>query len=254
MLPLIEEEVVKKHQWIDSKEFLDLVAVAQSAPGVFAVNISIFVGYKLRKTPGALICTLGTVLPSFIAILLIAMFFHQIKDNVYVERIFKGIRPAVVALIAAPTFKLAKDAEITRYNIWIPVMSALLIWQLGVSPILIILIAGLGGYLYGRFYTEDKAAEEEDPSVLANEAEREAKAREKEVKKIQAEIEKAKKQQEEAARKEAKAQEKILAAQEKATEAQQKAAKLKEEERRQKGNDPSLFDMFDPRKIRDDND
>ena len=78
------------------------------------------------------------------------MFFHNFKDNVVVERIFKGIRPAVVALIAAPTFSMAKSAKISRYNIWIPVASALIIWLLGFSPIWVIIIAGVGGYLYGR--------------------------------------------------------------------------------------------------------
>ena len=254
MLPLIEREVVDKKKWIDSKEFLDLVAVAQTCPGVFAVNISIFIGYKLKKIPGAICVTLGSILPSFLIILLIALFFHQFKDNVIIERIFKGIRPAVVALIAVPTFKMAKDAKITRYTVLIPIVSAFLIWQLGVSPVYIILLAGLGGYLYGRFYTEDKQAEEESPSALADEAAREAKEKEKEVKRIQAEIEKAQRQKEEAIRKEAEAQVRIEKAKEKAAAAQQVAEKRKEEERRYKGDEPSLFDMFDPRRARDDND
>ena len=254
MLPLIEEEVVKKKKWIDSKEFLDMVAVAQSTPGVFAVNISIFIGYKMKKVPGAICVTLGSVLPSFLIILLIALFFHQFKGNAIIERIFKGIRPAVVALIAAPTFKLAKDANINRFNIWIPVVSALLIWQLGVSPVLIIILAGLGGYLYGRFYREDKEAEQDDVSTLADEAVREAKAKEKVVKKIQAEIDEAQRQKEKAMKKEAEAQKRIEEAREKAAIAQQEADKRKEEERRQKGEEPTLFDMFDPRRVRNDND
>lgn len=150
MLPLIQAEVVEKQKWIEKEEFLDLVAIAQSAPGVFAVNISIFVGYKLKGIRGSLITTLGAVLPSFLIILAIAMFFHAFSDNVYVERAFKGIRPAVVALIAAPTFSLAKTAKINRYTFWIPIVSALLIWLVGVSPIYIILIAGVAGYIYGR--------------------------------------------------------------------------------------------------------
>ena len=116
-----------------------------------AVNISIFIGYKLRGIRGSIITALGTILPSFIIILAIALFFHSFKDNPIVERIFKGIRPAVVALIAAPTFKMGKSAKIGMTNVWIPVVSALLIWLLGVSPIYIIIMAGLGGYLYGRY-------------------------------------------------------------------------------------------------------
>ena len=84
-----------------------------------------------------------------------ALFFHNFQDNVIVERIFKGIRPAVVALIAAPTFSMAKSARISRYNIWIPVVSALLIWLLGFSPIWIIIIAGVGGFLWGKLKKSD---------------------------------------------------------------------------------------------------
>lgn len=151
MIPMIETEVVNKHKWITKEEFLDLIAVAQSCPGVFAINMSTFIGYKLRKTRGAVSCSLGTALPSFLIILIIAMFFHQFQDNHVVQAIFRGIRPAVVALIAVPTFNLAKSAHITLSNCWIPVACALAIWAMGVSPIIIILAAGIGGWLYGTF-------------------------------------------------------------------------------------------------------
>lgn len=151
MLPLIEDEIVKKRQWIAPEDFVDLLAIAQSSPGVFAVNIAIFIGYRLRGVKGSLVTTLGSVLPSFCIILAIALFFTSYKDNLYIERMFKGIRPAVVALIAAPTFNMAKSARISRRNVWIPVVSALLIWLLGFSPIWIIVAAGVGGWLYGRY-------------------------------------------------------------------------------------------------------
>lgn len=151
MIPLIEEEVVNKRKWIDREAFLDLLAVAQTIPGVFAVNMSINIGYRLRKTRGAVTCTLGCVLPSFLIILAIALFFHSFRDNKTMEAIFKGIRPAVVALIAAPCIKLARSARITLSNVWLPVGAALLIWLLGVSPVYIILAVGIGGYMYGRY-------------------------------------------------------------------------------------------------------
>ena len=151
MIPMIEEEVVNKHHWTSKEELLDLIAIAQSCPGVFAVNISTFIGYKLNKKAGAFCTTLGAALPSFIIILLIAMFFHQFADNKVVAAMFRGIRPAVVALIAAPTFRLAKSARITLTNCWIPIACALAIWALGVSPILIIIIAAGAGYVYGQF-------------------------------------------------------------------------------------------------------
>ena len=150
MIPLIEEEVVNKHRWVEKDEMLDLIAIAQSCPGVFAINIATFIGYKLNKTRGAIATALGTALPSFLIILAIAMFFSQFKDNPYVAAMFRGIRPAVVALIAVPTFNLGKRAQLNVWTIWIPVVSALLIWLLGVSPIWIIIAAGIGGYIYGR--------------------------------------------------------------------------------------------------------
>jgi chromate transporter len=150
MIPIIEHEVVEKHKWVEKEEFLDLIAISQSCPGVFAINISVFIGYKLRKVRGALCTALGTALPSFVIILLIAMFFVQFKDNKVVAAMFNGIRPAVVALIAVPTFNLAKRAHITLANCWIPILSTILIWLMGVNPVFVILGAGLAGYMYGK--------------------------------------------------------------------------------------------------------
>ncbi len=151
MIPIIETEVVDKHKWITKDDFLDMIAVAQSCPGVMAINISVFIGYRLRKLRGALCMALGTALPSFLIILAIAMFFHQFEDNKVVAAIFRGIRPTVVALIAVPTFNMAKSAKITLTNCWIPIACALAIWMLGVSPIYVILIAGIGGFVYGKY-------------------------------------------------------------------------------------------------------
>jgi chromate transporter len=149
MIPMIEAEVVDKNRWVTKDEFLDLIAIAQSCPGVFAINTSVFIGYKLRKVRGAISCALGTALPSFIIILIIAAFFHQFEDNPIVAAMFRGIRPAVVALIAVPTFNMARSAKLNRFTIWIPIVSALLIWLLGVSPIYIIIAAAIGGLFFG---------------------------------------------------------------------------------------------------------
>lgn len=151
MVPLIENEIVTKRHWLAKEDFIDLLAIAQSSPGILAVNISIFIGYRLRGWRGSVITSLGTILPSFLIILSVALFFHSFKDNAVVERIFKGIRPAVVALIAAPTFNMAKSARINRFTLWIPVVSALCIWLLGFSPIWIIILAGVGGFMWGKY-------------------------------------------------------------------------------------------------------
>ena len=149
MIPAMEAEIVDRHKWMDRKDFIDLLAMAQTCPGAMAVNISVFVGYKLRKLPGAIITTLGVALPSFLIILLVAMFFHTFQDNEVVKSVFNGIRPAVAALIAAPVFSMARAARIGWTNIWILVACALLICLLDVNPIYVLVAAGMCGYLYG---------------------------------------------------------------------------------------------------------
>lgn len=150
MIPIIQTEVVEKNKWIEQEEFIDLIAIAQSCPGVFAANIATFIGYRINKVRGAACTTIGACLPSFLIILAIAMVFRQFMDVKWIAAMFSGIRPAVVALIAVPTFNLAKSAKINLSNGWIPVVSALLIWALDVNPIWIIIAAGIGGYLYGK--------------------------------------------------------------------------------------------------------
>ena len=149
MIPIIEKEVVDNYKWIKREDFIDIIAIAQSCPGVLAINMSVFIGYRLRKLRGAVCTTLGVSLPSFLIILLIARFFHKFQANAVVASAFNGIRPAVVALIAAPVFTLAKSARIGLTNCWIPVASALLIWLVGVNPIYVLVVAGMCGYLYG---------------------------------------------------------------------------------------------------------
>lgn len=150
MVPLMEKEVVDRKGWLGKEEFLNIIVVSQSVPGIFAVNMASHIGYKLRGLKGGFVGAFGVALPSIIIILLIAMFFREFKSNIYVEKFFMGIRPAVVALIAAPVFSMAKSAKISKRNIWIPVLSALLISAWGISPVFIILVAGLGGFIYGR--------------------------------------------------------------------------------------------------------
>ncbi len=154
MLPLIRQEVVSR-KWLTEEEFIDIFAVAQSLPGIFAVNISIFVGYQLKKKAGALCSALGTIMPSFLIILAIALFFTNARENVWVERAFKGLRPAVVALIAVPCISTAKKINLTYKQSVIPVVAALLIWQAGVSPAWIILAAIAGGIIYGLKFKQN---------------------------------------------------------------------------------------------------
>ncbi len=148
MIPLIRNEVVNKKGWLGDEEFMDMLAIAQSMPGPIALNTALFVGNKRLGFKGSLFSGAGVILPSFIVILLIAMVFTQFKDNPVVERIFKGIRPAVVALIVAPLLSLGKSAGVKWKNLWIPVVVALAVWQLHISPVYIVLAAILLGIFY----------------------------------------------------------------------------------------------------------
>ena len=154
MLPLIQREVVDKG-WLSKEDFIDLFSVAQSLPGIFAVNISIFVGYKLKKVPGGIVCALGSILPSFFIILAIALFFTHVQDNVWVEKAFKGLRPAVVALIAVPCLTTARSIKMSYKELVIPIAAALLIWKCGLSPVWVILAAIIGGLVYGLKIKKD---------------------------------------------------------------------------------------------------
>ena len=149
MVPIMEKEIVDRKGWLTREEFMDILIVAQSTPGLFAINMASHIGNKARGALGGVVGSLGVALPSIVVILLIAMFFRTFKDNVYIEKIFMGIRPAVVALIAAPCFSMARTAKISIYNLWIPVVACILITAFGVSPIWIILVAGLAGYVWG---------------------------------------------------------------------------------------------------------
>lgn len=136
MLPLIEQELITKRKWIEQKEFLDLLTLAQSVPGPIAVNTSVFVGYKVRGLRGAVAALLGSVLPSFIIILVIAIFFAGIRHNPVVDAAFKGMRPAVVALIIGPVISLARGMHWAMFLVI--AAAALAVWWLGWSPIYVL--------------------------------------------------------------------------------------------------------------------
>ncbi len=147
MLPLIQREVVDRKGWIDEKEFLNMIALAQAAPGLIAVNSAIFIGWRVGGWKGVAGAVLGAVLPSFLIILAIAMVFSEWKELPAVEAVFKGVRPAVVALIAAPLVKMARAAlknrddslEISGYlPLLISLVAALLIWLGHVNPVWVI--------------------------------------------------------------------------------------------------------------------
>ena len=147
MIPLIEREIVDKHKWISDEDFMDIISIAQSAPGLIAVNVSIFVGHKIAGIKGSVVATLGSITPPFIIILLVAAVFTTFKDNATVQAVFKGIRPAVVSLIAAPVFRMAVKNKLNWITGTIAVVATVLIAFLKISPIWIIITAIAGGVL-----------------------------------------------------------------------------------------------------------
>jgi hypothetical protein len=153
MISIIEREIVTNRGWLNREEFLDLLAVAQALPGILAVNIAASLGDRLGGRRGAVAAALGAIMPSFCIILGIAIFLTPdiIENNHVVASVFKGIRPAVVALIVAPVLTTAKSARIGWKTVWIPVVVALLIWSRipwVSNPILYIIIGGVAGYIW----------------------------------------------------------------------------------------------------------
>lgn len=146
MIPLIEREVIEHHKWIERSDFLDMMILAQSSPGPIALNTAVFVGYKTRGVGGAIAAVMGIVVPSFTMILLIALLFADIRHNPWVDAAFKGMRPAVVALIVAPILSLSQTVH---RLLWIVIVAtALSIHWLGWSPVILLLAGALLGIAY----------------------------------------------------------------------------------------------------------
>ena len=148
MLSMVEKAVVDKKRWIPSDEFWDMIAIIQSLPGVFAVNTALYVGHKIHGVKGALAAMLGAILPSIVIILLLATIFKEYRELPVVERVFKGIRPCVVALILAPSLRMIKSAKVTWKTAIIPIAAVALIYGCKVSPALVILSAIAGSLVY----------------------------------------------------------------------------------------------------------
>ena len=146
MIPLIEREIIERRRWIAKEDFLELLVVAQSAPGPIALNTAAFVGYKMRGYAGAIAAALGVIVPSFSVILLVAMFFSNVRYNPVVDAAFKGMRPAVVALIVAPMINILRGM-----GWWIALVAlavGLAVWYLGVSPIILLVAGAVAGIVY----------------------------------------------------------------------------------------------------------
>ena len=160
MIGLLEERMTRRG-WLDSEEILDCIAVTQTLPGVIAVNMSLYVGYRLKGIKGALVSVFGMVLPSFVIIILIAMFMENFGDNRYIQGVLKGIRIATLGLILSAAVKLAgktfdkvKGSKAdSAFSILLFCASFLLISFMGVDAVWVI----LGGMILGICYSLIKA-------------------------------------------------------------------------------------------------
>lgn len=157
MIAAIKSELVER-KWLKDEDFIDIITLAQTAPGLFAANIAILTGNKLRGTKGSVVATIASCLPPFLIILLIAIFFTGFKDNEYVIRAFKGIRPVVVALIGVPMIDMVKATKMRWWSWAIVIASLTLVCFLKVSPIYII-ICVIVISLTVAYYTEKKRKE-----------------------------------------------------------------------------------------------
>ena len=160
MIPIIEKEAIEKQHWITNADMLDIIAIAESTPGVLAVNTATFVGYKVRKFWGSVAATLGVVLPAFIIISVLSYFIAQVRDNLWVAAAFEGIRAAVVVLIINAVVKLSKGCKKDWFNYCLMGLAFILVAFLNLPVIPVILCAAILGILYTLFVLPKMKAKE----------------------------------------------------------------------------------------------
>lgn len=159
MVPLIQDELVHKKKWLGEEEFLDSLAIAQSSPGVLAVNTAIITGHRISKKIGMLMAVLGAVLPSFFMILALSTFLIRYQESSVLKKIFYGVKPATVALIFISLVKLSKTSKLQYHQFVFPIVVAALIAFLKISPIWIILASIVLGNLYLSWKDKKKGEE-----------------------------------------------------------------------------------------------
>lgn len=152
MIALIEREFVEKKKYLDSKEFLDMIAIAESTPGPIAINMATYIGYKTKKLLGAIVASLAVCLPSFVIIYLVSLFFDQFISLTYVGYAFKGIQACVIYLIFSAGIKMIKSVDKNLINIILCIITMSLIiiftlFSISFSSIFYILIAALIGFI-----------------------------------------------------------------------------------------------------------
>ena len=155
MIPIIQDEIVRKRNWISEDEFLDAMAVAQGSPGAMAVNASIYVGYKVKGPIGAVVAVLGSILPSFFIMIIIGKYLYRYRNNPILDKVFLGIKPAIVALIASAVYTLGKNARFGVKRIGVSIVTVILIGFFNVNPIYLIVAGGTGSIIINKFFIKE---------------------------------------------------------------------------------------------------
>ena len=148
MISILEEELVANRKWITNADMLDMLVIAESTPGVIAVNTATSVGFKLRGVLGAIVATLGVVLPSFLIITALTFFINEFSANPWYQAAFTGIQACVTILIINAFVKLAKQIERTWFSIILLIAAFAVAVFTDFDVIYIILIGGVLGIVY----------------------------------------------------------------------------------------------------------
>ena len=152
MLPIIQQEVVNHHQWMSEEDFVDMLAVTQSAPGPVAVNTAIFIGYKVVGFSGALTALIGVVLPAFTIILLLATLLSSYRDNYYLNQFFAGVRPAIIGLILGVGLKTGTKIIHSWFDFFLTVLALILLLIIRIHPFILIICGALAGLLHSCWH------------------------------------------------------------------------------------------------------
>ncbi len=145
LLPLLQKELVDKRGWATEEELTDYYAIGQCTPGAIAVNVSTFIGYKIKGVLGGIVATIGFVSPAFLIIVLLAAVINQFADNEYVKHAFAGIRVAVFVLVLSAIIKLAKKSIVDVITGVIATSVALLAIFTDIPLFIYVIIAGILG-------------------------------------------------------------------------------------------------------------
>lgn len=157
MIPVIQEEVVDKRKLLDTEEFVDALAVSQASPGAMAINMSVYIGHKMKGVPGAIVAVLGSSLPSLIIIMLVSTVFFKYRNIATAEKVFTGVRAAVVAAITYSLVKLLKTVKLNKFEYGVFAVLGFLLVYFGVNPIPVLVLGAFSAIVYDKVKGGEKS-------------------------------------------------------------------------------------------------